>query len=228
MIELQHPRRYRCGFFLVLLALLIPAPIASAQTVTGDVENLDTAQIQADKPVRLTITVPQVNPFDEASAHPNSRPVSGRNYRAVLIDGFDLTTQAGWQAAKHANLAAIQRLPEKFSQNAVTDTQGRAVFPELKIGLYLIAEVGYESESAFLVTVPTGNDGVWNYDVEIFAKQNGSEPPPAIPPTPEIPQTPAYLSVTGAQIGSAAITAGVLIAAGMGMLVTRRRKDDVR
>ena len=82
---------------------------------------------------------------------------------------------------------------------------GTAVFEELKLGLYLIAQdeaaAGYEAINPFLIGVPNVEDGVYTYQVEASPKVSvkplptepkptkPTEPKPSRPPEPNLPQT---------------------------------------
>ena len=80
---------------------------------------------------------------------------------------------------------------------------GTVVIEELKLGLYLVAQVdpaeGYEAINPFLIGVPNLADGVYTYQVEASPKvsvkplptepSKPTEPQPSRPPEPNLPQT---------------------------------------
>ena len=82
---------------------------------------------------------------------------------------------------------------------------GTAVFENLKLGLYLIAQdeaaEGYEAINPFLIGVPNLEDGAYAYQVEASPKVSvkplptepkptkPTEPQPSRPPEPNLPQT---------------------------------------
>ena len=77
---------------------------------------------------------------------------------------------------------------------------GTAVFEDLKLGLYLVAQEksaeGYEAINPFLIGVPNLEDGVYTYQVEaspkVSVKPLPTEPPEPTeprPPEPNLPQT---------------------------------------
>ena len=78
---------------------------------------------------------------------------------------------------------------------------GTVVFEELKLGLYLVAQVdpaeGYEAINPFLIGVPNLEDGVYTYQVEASPKVS-VKPLPTEPPKPTEPRPPEpYLPQTG-------------------------------
>ena len=80
---------------------------------------------------------------------------------------------------------------------------GTAIFEELKLGLYLVAQGeaadGYEAINPFLIGVPNVEDGVYTYQVDaspkVSVKPLPTEPKPtkptepSRPPEPNLPQT---------------------------------------
>lgn len=110
------------------------------------------------------------------------------------MQGVDLTTEAGWAAARTMTVAQAKRRGFDSAHTAVTDADGRAYFRDLPVGLYLVTETapgepgtGYEGSAEFLITPPAGDDDGehWNYDVEVYTKDT-----PAPTTTPTIPQVP--------------------------------------
>lgn len=83
-------------------------------------------------------------------------------------------------------------LPCATAENA----GGKALFPALELGLYLIVQTeasdGYEPLTPFLVSVPMNRDGEYIYEINAAGKfrlhQNGE---PGAPTTPGVPTTPA-------------------------------------
>ena len=78
---------------------------------------------------------------------------------------------------------------------------GMVVFEDLKLGLYLVAQVdpaeGYEAINPFLIGVPNLEDGVYTYQVEASPKVS-VKPLPTEPPKPTEPRPPEpYLPQTG-------------------------------
>ena len=55
-----------------------------------------------------------------------------------------------------------------------TDTEGKIMFDELRLGLYLIKQTneveGYSNIDPFLVMVPEAEDNTWNYDIKAKPK----------------------------------------------------------
>ena len=78
---------------------------------------------------------------------------------------------------------------------------GTVAFEDLKLGLYLVAQVdpaeGYEAINPFLIGMPNLEDGVYTYQVEASPKVS-VKPLPTEPPKPTEPRPPEpYLPQTG-------------------------------
>lgn len=72
------------------------------------------------------------------------------------------------------------------------DNDGNAVFEDLELGLYLVAQTkasaGYKAVNPFLVSLPLAEDGQWLYDVDASPKVGAYTP--ETPETPDTPSTP--------------------------------------
>ena len=137
--------------------------------------------------------------------------------------------------------------------SAVTDGSGDAVLPGLTQGLWEIEVVAPEGEQDFqslTVNLPLMTmNGSWWYTPEIVLKPAYPDPTPTTvttpPSTPQTPtsvatatpepsqpdhqeQTPAResLPVTGVQIGALLMIIAALLASGIGLIVSGRKKKD--
>jgi hypothetical protein cresD4_01415 len=111
-------------------------------------------------------------------------PIEGLEFQAQKVDGIDLTTNEGWEAASNLDLTDfIADGPRNGDldkpQTATTDAEGKAHFSNLDLGLYLVTEksgpaqsLGFNVINPFFVTVPsTATDSKsWDYDVTVHAK----------------------------------------------------------
>ena len=76
------------------------------------------------------------------------------------------------------------------------DTDGKAVFSRLPLGLYLVvqstASTGYEKINPFLVSVPLVEEDTYLYDVDALPKVGTLTPttPPDVPGEPDKPEEP--------------------------------------
>ena len=76
------------------------------------------------------------------------------------------------------------------------DTDGKAVFSRLPLGLYLVvqstASTGYEKINPFLVSVPLVEEATYLYDVDALPKVGTLTPttPPDVPGEPDKPEEP--------------------------------------
>lgn len=173
----------RTAMLTVSAALFLGTPMASAdiRTVIGSVDSQAVSDIDADSTVDLTIikTPPQ--------------NVSGITFTVRKVKGVDLLTAEGWESARRMSVVGAKIRGFDTEVSETTDAEGKAYFNGLPIGLYLVSQQGssasYGKEPAeFLITLPTGSDDgtYWNYDVEVFAKEEDEDNPPT-PPTPPVP-----------------------------------------
>lgn len=119
-------------------------------------------------------------------------PIGGVEFTATQVPGFDLTTNAGWEAAAALNgdPAAAKAIidaavPAPFSLSRTTLPSGLALFEQsvLPIGLYYVTEnltaaqltSGITPSAPFLVTLPLTDPvdpTTWLYDVHVYPKNN--------------------------------------------------------
>ena len=171
---------------------------ADARTVIGVVTEQDISRIDPDRTVDLTIRKARPNPYDQPPLSSDGKPLAplgGSVFTVARVSGVDLTTQAGWDAARGMTLAQARDRGLEPGVMATTDTEGNAYFTGLPIGLYYVTETPpdtpgqrYPVAAPFLITLPVGYiDGKsWAYTVEIEAK-NAPEPGLPIIPLPVLP-----------------------------------------
>lgn len=124
------------------------------------------------------------------------------NYFFVRLDGKKLTQIESEAAAKALEAFANEYGKEHLlsTQDATVGKDGKATFPNLELGLYLItqkkAAPGYNKLRAFLVSVPYNDNGHYVYDVDIYTKSELEKAPnptspstPGKPTDPKLPQT---------------------------------------
>lgn len=155
----------------------------------------------------------------------DGQPVSGGTLAAYWVGqiqedngnyGFAKTPDMEAFTGNYADLSAptlaeeVAAFVQKNSVQACAtaeNTEGKAVFSELKLGLYLIVQTeasqGYEPLKPFLVTVPMNENGSYVYEVDAQGKfqlapkepdpseSNPTEPSkPTEPPKPTDPTLP--------------------------------------
>lgn len=120
-----------------------------------------------------------------AGSLPTNEKVAGAEFTLYPVNGYDLTTDAGWHAAE-ALISSVGPNPSKAALEAnvtlgtpvtgVTDANGQVSFSGLPLGLYYAVEskapAGLQNVAPFLVTLPLSNptgDG-WMYDVYLYPK----------------------------------------------------------
>lgn len=199
MNEHRAKRRWVAALALAVLGLApatLPAqaepgsePVSAAErtTVTPDT-------IPADATGRLFIHKHLGTPVDQAAYPADGRPIElpgavvplpGVVFSVTRINGVDLTTGAGWQAAAQyfGNLDAARQHLGSTVTSARTGADGVTLIDDLPIGLYLVHEVaayvdGLPDPSVtrspdFLVTVPMTdprNAVAWMYDIHVYPK----------------------------------------------------------
>lgn len=217
---------------LALVLLAFGARPAAAAAITGDVEGLAVGSIDPSAHYSLTVIRTAPNPFDDPSVHAGEAAAAGIEVTIRRVNGIDLTTAAGWNAARDLEASTVADLGP--ARTAITDDRGRARFDDIAIGVYLVVETPARGTrpAPFLVTVPSGDveKPRWIRAVEVYAKDappDAPEPPPSTPPNPVPPEPvePPKLGVTGAQITGAALGAAALLVCGFALLAYRRRKE---
>lgn len=122
---------------------------------------------------------------------------------ASAPDIGDLETAEDYQNAAKKLAGAVEKLSIEKSQ-AVTDAEGKASFPSLEQGIYLVEqkETGnYGVVDPFLVMIPyTDMGGEWVYDIETETK---GEKLPTVPEKPENPKSPAKVTKTEQKVKTA-------------------------
>lgn len=89
-----------------------------------------------------------------------------------------------------------KRPADSKGETLTVDTDGKAVFSRLPLGLYLVvqstASTGYEKINPFLVSVPLVEEDTYLYDVDALPKMGTLTPttPPDVPEEPDKPETP--------------------------------------
>ena len=172
---LKTPRIVVAMVAAAVLSLGIPMTTGSAQTVIGMVNSQAIADIDQSRTVDLTIIKTPGNPYDDGT----EPVIEGVTFTLKQVQGINLTTEAGWAAAREITVPEAQERGFTHDVTAVTNAAGEAFFAGLPIGLYLVSEtpvpvMGMDPPVIvdFLITLPTGdNDGEsWDYNVFVKAK----------------------------------------------------------
>ncbi len=118
------------------------------------------------------------------------------------------------------------------------DGSGRAVFPDLELGLYLIVQEtpakGYQAIAPFSVTVPMWNGKELLYDVYANPKPETAKPvvtpvpPSVVTPVPVVPVVPGNPAPLLPQTGQLWWPVPLLIAAGAVLLLSGLRAEKRR
>lgn len=106
-------------------------------------------------------------------------PLQGAHFQIRKLTNIDLTTQAGWEKliSYNGDVSAAENDGTDAPQEQTTGADGKAVFPSVGIGAYIVEETvtppGYVGSKAFIMTVPMTHPtdlNKWIYDVHAYPK----------------------------------------------------------
>ena len=106
-------------------------------------------------------------------------PLPGAHFQIRKLTNIDLTTQAGWEKliSYNGDVSAAENDGTDAPQEQTTGADGKAVFPSVGIGAYIVEETvtppGYVGSKAFIMTVPMTHPtdlNKWIYDVHAYPK----------------------------------------------------------
>lgn len=114
--------------------------------------------------------------------------LAGAKFEIFRVEGYDLTTNAGWKKLSESGLTAenINQANLRDKREVTTGPNGSVEVSGLPLGLYYVNETqapkGHNvgESKAFLVTLPMTNPqdlNKWNYDVHVYPKNNKVEDP---------------------------------------------------
>ena len=114
--------------------------------------------------------------------------------KTEAMEAFEGTYENIGSAELAESIAAYVEEKNIESYGEAENTNGRAIFSDLKTGLYLIVQTeaseGYEPLKPFLVSIPMNEDGHYIYDVNAEGKFELYKPvTPPDTPDPELPHT---------------------------------------
>ena len=169
----------------VIACLLLTAPVAEATEMLGSIQvTLDPGDLAV---INGSVSLYQVG----VSTEEGYRITEGFGGGIVRYEDADSRILAKW-LAETAQLTG---------QSMLLDADGKAVFPELEEGLYMLVQTeridGFYPINPILLTVPDGD--VW--DVNIYR-----EPVPVVTELPQTGQSPLpFLGVLGMLLSAAGL-----------------------
>lgn len=106
-------------------------------------------------------------------------PLAGVTFSVQQVTGYDLTTNAGWQALKDLTPTIAKNGQFGEERSVTTASDGTVTAGNLPVGVYLVTETEYPTGATpvapFLVTVPLtdpeSNDA-WIYNVHVYPKNS--------------------------------------------------------
>lgn len=167
-------RRSLAGLAVATLAMAGFASAASATPGPGQVGAPSVGSLSIHKHAGTETSQTPPNGQQQTVNRPT---LAGVTFTICQADGVDLTTDAGWVAAKAATPATVT-CKAGTTKDLVTGTTGLAQFNGLPLGLYLVKETAAPANvtkaADFLVTIPypsaTGDATSWLYDVHVYPK----------------------------------------------------------
>ncbi|MCG7296129.1 LPXTG cell wall anchor domain-containing protein [Corynebacterium afermentans] len=174
-----------CGFF---------GPTADAKVISGNDRDIPAASVDTTQPISLVVKKAATNPYDDVPAGQKPPAIAGATFKLSLVDGIDVTTDAGRAAAKQLSLGDAKAKGLTRISTSRTDKSGAASFDDLKPGLYLLEEEApndgheYHVSSPQLIILPLGDvrGTEFKYENVVVTKWDGSDggEPPTSTPTP--------------------------------------------
>lgn len=160
--------------------------LADTRVVSGNDTNLVAENV--DKEARLTLTVRKVatNPYDDVPEGAKPSAIAGAIFTLSRVEGIDVTTTAGREAAKGFSLDYVASHTLTNATTRTTDAEGVASFTNLVPGLYLLeeaapdADYNYHLSSPKLIILPLGSATGERFDYENVVV---TKPEPARPPS---------------------------------------------
>ena len=195
--------RYFCLAATVAASVAFSAPVSVAdeRVITGNDKNLSADEMEAKREQTLNIKKLPRNPHDDPI--PGEKPyggVEGLTFRLSKVQGVDVTTNEGREAAKKYTVQRARHEGFSDTREAKTNVNGVAVFGNLGPGLYLIEEFAPDEDHEWrlsrpqLVILPLGDvmGENFSYDNVLVTKPDPGETPSTTPPgtPPEEPGTP--------------------------------------
>lgn len=159
--------------YLIIICLLFVSNILPVKADTLDFERPGTIELTLKESTEETpIKDLEITIIEIASA-------TSENYNLVLkyhenLDSCeaDLTDLSNEDLVNQ--LESCIKNNELPTRTKKTDTEGKIMFDELRLGLYLVKQTneveGYSNIDPFLVMVPEAEDNTWNYDIKAKPK----------------------------------------------------------
>ncbi|WP_158600566.1 SpaH/EbpB family LPXTG-anchored major pilin [Tessaracoccus antarcticus] len=181
-----NPRRKRgllAGLVAAATALTIVFSAAPAQADGPVIDPAATGSIILHKFEQPVTVGDEGNGLPNPGATVGLTPLSGIVFSAQRVNGIDLTTNAGWEAAAALTVdAAAGDLAAATYRSNATDVDGLATIAALPVGLYYVKETTFPNNvtpvSPFLVTIPMTHPtelNTWIYDVHVYPKNATTE-----------------------------------------------------
>ena len=187
---MKYKNRIVASLLAVLLLCVLPVTAYAYETPDESEKGTITVEMKYDGKAVTggTLTAYRVGQVQEDDG----------NYRFAQTPAME-TFSGNYDDISSAKLAeevaVFVKKNEIPAYQVVENTEGKAVFTNLELGLYLIVQTkasdGYEPLKPFLVSVPMNENGHYVYEVNAEGKfQLHQEPKPTTPPKPSEPTLP--------------------------------------
>lgn len=195
----KRGRRLAAAALATAVAATLSLGVAGAsQAAATGLGNLDPEATGTVTVHKYTEPPTKGNPASgqEQQVPADSEPLEGAVFTAYPIEGIDLTTNDGWDAAKALDASTYDATAGTISGHNLgegtaldpTDANGAATSGQLGLGAYLFVETTTPSKvtnpaAPFVVTVPLPNQhyvdgtltpiqGSWNYNIQVYPKNS--------------------------------------------------------
>ncbi|KAB1661107.1 SpaH/EbpB family LPXTG-anchored major pilin [Pseudoclavibacter sp. CFCC 13796] len=182
-VNLQGERPARAGVALLAIIAFVAAMLsfgtmahATGEPHTGDIDPNAQTQLVIHKfaqPQEFGLPTDGL-PMNDSSGY---QPISGVQFSATRVPGIDLTTDAGWSAAKALTVGKAAQLIAGESAADAGATGGNGTLTlDLGVGLYYVQETqapaGVIAADPFLVALPLQHPTLdkWMYTVHVYPK----------------------------------------------------------
>lgn len=201
-------KKYQFAAFVAASLMLgcgFTGAAAEARVISGNDTALSAENVDAQRPMTLTVRKVAKNPFDDVPVGDKPAAIAGAVFTLSRVNGVDVLTAAGREEAKNFTVDKARERGLTEVAKRTTNAEGVAEFTDLKAGLYLLEESApdgehnYHLSSPKLIILPLGNVTGEEFDYEnvIVTKPDNHVPPsttttttPGVPPETDTPVPP--------------------------------------
>lgn len=166
-------RRILQSFLLILALLMTCGPVTALASASNPIDFSKTGAISVTmKTEDAAVSGAELTAYRVADAESKDNNLAFTFTEPFA--GFGGTPEELQSAEDNLRLAEYIKENEISGTKAVTDSSGCAVFEDLPLGLYLVAQTksaeGFSDCSPFLVALPIEENGAWVYETDATPK----------------------------------------------------------